>query len=71
MSKRSVLVASLLLGILVFSIADVLQGQGDYLLGVLVVIGVWLLGGLLLMMRWTLSMQFWTGVGTWFHSRRR
>jgi hypothetical protein len=42
-----------------------LQGEGDYLLGVLVAIGVWSLLGLALMMRWTISMQFWGAVGNW------
>jgi hypothetical protein len=71
MSKRSVLIASLLLGILAFTVAAVLQGQGDYLLGVLVAIGFWSLLGLVLMMRWTASMQFWAGIGSWFRNRRR
>ncbi len=70
MSKRSVLIASLLLGILAFTVAAVLQGQGGYLLGVLVAVAFWCLLGLVLMMRWTLSMQFWAGIGSWFRSRR-
>lgn len=70
-SKRSALIAALLLGILAFTVVAVLQGQGDYLLGVLVAIGFWSLLGLVLMMRWTLSMQFWAGIGSWFRSRRR
>lgn len=71
MSKRSALIASLLLGTLAFTVAAVLQGQGDYLLGVLVAVGFWSLLGLVLVMRWTLSMQFWVGIGSWFRSRRR
>jgi hypothetical protein len=70
-SKRSALIAALLLGILAFTVAAVLQGQGDYLLGVLVAIGFWSLLGLVLMMRWTLSLQFWSGIGSWLRSRRR
>jgi hypothetical protein len=49
----------------------VLQGQGDYLLGVLAALGFWLLIGVVLMMRWTLSMQFWAGIGSWFRNRGR
>jgi hypothetical protein len=60
----------LLLGIAAFTVAAVLQGQGDYLLGVLAAVGVWFLLGLALMMRWTISLQFWSGIGNWLRSRR-
>jgi uncharacterized membrane protein len=65
MTKRSVLIAALLLAITGCTIAVFLRGEGDYLLGVLVAIGVWSLLGLALMMRWTISMQFWGAVGNW------
>lgn len=71
LSKRSALIASLLLGILAFTVVAVLQGQGDYLIGALVTVGFWSLLGLIMMMRWTISMQFWAGIGSWFRSRRR
>jgi hypothetical protein len=71
MSRRSALVAALLLGIFAFAVAAIAQGQGDYLLGLLVAVGFWSLLGLMLMMRWTLSLQFWAGIGSWFRSRRR
>ena len=71
MGERSALIASLLLGILAFTVAAVSQGQGEYLLGVLTAVGFWCLLGLVLMMRWTASMQFWAGIGSWFRSRRR
>jgi hypothetical protein len=65
MSKRSALIAALLVAIAGCTIAVVLQGEGDYLLGVLVAVGVWFLFGLALMMRWTISLQFWGAVGNW------
>jgi hypothetical protein len=65
MSKRSALIAALLVAIAGCTIAMVLQGEGDYLLGVLVAVGVWFLLGLALMMRWTISLQFWGAVGNW------
>jgi hypothetical protein len=71
MRPRSTLITALLLGIFAFTVAAVLQGQGDYLLGVLVAIGMLSIFGSLLMMRWTLSMQFWSGIGSWIRSRRR
>ena len=71
MSRRSALVAALLLGILTFSTVAIFQGQGDYLLGVLAAFGFWLFLGIILMMRWTLSMQFWSGIGSWFRNRGR
>lgn len=71
MSKRSALIAALLVAIAGCTIAMVLQGEGDYLLGVLVAVGVWSLLGLVLMMRWTISLQFWGAVGNWFRGLRR
>jgi hypothetical protein len=65
MSKRSALIAALLVAIAGCTIAVVLQGEGDYLLGVLVAAGVWFILGLVLMMRWTISLQFWGAVGNW------
>ncbi len=65
MSKRSVLIVVLLLAIAGCTIAVVLQGEGDYLLGALVAVGIWSLLGLALMMRWTISLQFWGAVGNW------
>src|SRR5262249_18715358 len=64
-SKRSALITALLLAIAGCTIEVVLQGEGDYLLGVLVAIGVWSLVGLVLMMRWTISLQFWGAIGNW------
>jgi hypothetical protein len=64
-SKRSALVTALLLAIAGCTIALVLQGEGDYLLRVLVAVGVWSPVGLALMMRWTISLQFWGAVGNW------
>jgi|GEM_PF-5832037 len=64
-SKRSALITALLLAIAGCTIAVVLQGEGDYLVGVLVAVGVWSLLGLALMMRWTISLQFWGAVGNW------
>lgn len=65
MSKRSVLIAALLVAIAGCTIAVVVQGEGDYLLGALVAVGVWSLLGLALMMRWTITLQFWVAVGNW------
>src|SRR5881397_2322144 len=65
MSRRSALIAALLVAIAGCTIAVVLKGEGDYLLGVLVAVGVWSLLGLALMMRWTISLQFWGAVGNW------
>jgi hypothetical protein len=64
-SKRSVLIAALLLAIAGCTVALILQGEGDYLLGVLIAVGVWSLLGLVLMMRWTIGLQFWRAVGNW------
>jgi hypothetical protein len=64
-SKRSALITALLLAIAGCTIAVVLQGEGDYLLGVLAAVGVWSLLGLVLVMRWTISLQFWGAVGNW------
>lgn len=69
-SKRSALIVALLLGIAAFTVAAVLQGEGDYLLGVLAAVGFWSLLGLIMMMRWTLSLQFWGGIGSWLRNRR-
>lgn len=69
-SKRSILIAVLLVGIAAFTVAAVLQGQGDYLVGALAAVCVWSLLGLALMMRWTISLQFWSGIGDWIRSRR-
>lgn len=71
MSKRSTLIAALLLAIAGCTIAVVLQGEGDYLLGVLVAVGVWSLLGLASMMRWTISLQFWGAVSNWLRDLRR
>lgn len=71
MNKRSALITALLLAIAGSTIVVVLQGEGDYLLGVLVAIGVWSLFGLILMMRWTISLQFWGAVGNWLRGLRR
>lgn len=71
MSKRSVLIVVLLLAIAGCAVAVVLQGEGDYLLGVLTAVGVWSLFGLVLMMRWTISLQFWGAVGNWLRGLRR
>lgn len=65
MSKRSGLIAALLVAIAGCTVTVVMQGEGDYLLGVLVGVGVWSLLGLALMMRWTISLQFWGAVGNW------
>lgn len=65
MSKRSALITTLLLAIGGCTVAVVLQGEGNYLLGVLTAVGVWFLFGLALMMRWTMSLQFWGAVGNW------
>jgi hypothetical protein len=64
-SKRSALITALLLAIAGCTIAVVLQGEGGYLLGVLATVGLWSLVGLVLMMRWTISLQFWGAVGNW------
>ena len=71
MSKRSALIVALLLGIAGCLAALVLQGEADYLLGLLVAFGFWSLLGLVLMMRWTISLQFWGAVGNWLRSLRR
>ena len=71
MSKRSALITALLLAIAGCTVAVVLKGEGDYLLGVLAAVGVWSLLGLVLMMRWTISMQFWGAVGSWLRGLRR
>jgi hypothetical protein len=65
MSKRSFLIVALLVAIVGCTITVVLQGEGDYLLQVLVAIGLWFLVGLLLMVRWAISLQFWGAVGSW------
>jgi hypothetical protein len=70
-STRSALIAALLLGIAGCTVALVLQGEGGYLLGVLTAIGIWSLLGLGLLMRWTISMQFWGAVGNWLRGLRR
>jgi len=67
-SKRSVLITGLLVAIAGCTAAVVLQGEGTYLLGVLAAIGVWSVLGLVLMMRWTISLQFWGAVGNWLRS---
>lgn len=71
MSKRSAVIAALLVAIAGCTIAVVLQGEGDYLVGVLVAVGVWSLLGLALMMRWTITLQFWGAVGNWLRGLRR
>jgi hypothetical protein len=71
MSRRSAFIAVLLVAIAGCTIAAVLQGEGDYLLGVLVAVGVWSLIGLVLTMRWTVSLQFWGTVGNWLRGLRR
>lgn len=71
MSKRSALIVALLLAIAGCLVALVLQGEADYLLGLLVALGFWSLLGLVLMMRWTISLQFWGAVGNWLQSLRR
>lgn len=65
MSKRSAVIAVLLVAIAGCTIAVVLQGEGNYLVGALVAVGVWFILGLALMMRWTISLQFWGAVGNW------
>jgi hypothetical protein len=71
MSKRSALVVALLLAIAGCLVALVMQGEADYLLGLLVALGFWSLLGLVLMMRWTISLQFWGAVGNWLRGLRR
>jgi hypothetical protein len=71
MSKRSVLIATLLLAIAGCTVAVVLQGEGDYLLGMLAAVGVWFFLGLALMIRWTISLQVWAAVGNWLRNLRR
>jgi hypothetical protein len=71
MKRRTLLIVALLLAILVSTIGAVLRGQGTYLLNVLVAFGLWSLFGLLLLMRWTLSLQFWGQLAIWFRRRRR
>lgn len=71
MNPRSTFIAVLIAGILAFLVAAVLQGQGDYFLGILVAIVVWLVLGLVLMTRWTITLQFWTGLSSWIRSLRR
>ncbi len=68
---RAALIRVLLIAIVAFTIVAILQGQGDYLLGVLTAIVVFSLLGLVLMLRWTASLQFWGGLGEWLRSRRR
>ncbi|MGN6216151.1 MAG: hypothetical protein ACTHN7_04225 [Solirubrobacterales bacterium] len=70
MSKRSALILALMLGIAAFAVAAVLRGEGDYLVGVLTALAFWSVLGLVLMIRWTLTMQFWGGIGTWLRNRR-
>jgi hypothetical protein len=70
MSRRSALIAVLLLGIAAFTIAAVLQGQGNYFFGILVAVVVWSLLGLAVIMRWRISLQFWSGIGHWLRGRR-
>jgi hypothetical protein len=71
MNARSTLIAVLLLAILGFGVAAIAQGHGDYLLGLLLAVGFWSLLGLLFMLRWTISLQFWSGLGTWLRNRRQ
>lgn len=71
MSKRSALIVALLLAIAGCLVALVLQGEADYLLGLLIALGFWSLLGLVLMMRWTISLQFCGAVGNWLRSLRR
>jgi hypothetical protein len=66
MGKRSGLIAALLVAIAGCTTAVVWRGEGDYLLGALAAVGIWALLGLVLMMRWTISLQFWVAVGNWF-----
>ena len=65
MSKRSILIIALLLAIAGCTVAVILRGEGGYLLGLLIAICVWSLLGLVLMMRWTISLQFWGAIGSW------
>jgi hypothetical protein len=71
MSKRSAFIAVLLFAIAGCAVGVVLQDEGDYLLGVLIAIGVWSLLGLALILRWTISLQFWGAVGSWLRGLRR
>jgi hypothetical protein len=61
----------LLLGIAACSIGLLLQGEGSYLVGVMIAIGFWSLLGLALMMRWTFSLLFWGGLTGWLRRNRR
>jgi hypothetical protein len=70
-SRRAALILVLLLGIAASTVALLLQGEGSYLVGVLIAIGFWSLFGLALMMRWTFSLLFWGGISNWLRNRRR
>lgn len=71
MTKRFILIIALLVAIAGCTVAVVMQGEGGYLIGVLVAIGVWSLLGLVLMMRWTIGLQVWGAAGNWLRGRRR
>jgi hypothetical protein len=70
-SRRAGLIIVLLLGIAASSVGLLLQGEGSYLIGVMIAIGFWSLFGLALMMCWTFSLRFWGGLSDWLRNRRR
>jgi len=70
-AARKALNAALLLAIVGFTVAAVLQGQGGQLLGAIGTAAVFALVAVVLMLRWTASAMFWGGLLDWLRRRGR